>query len=585
MRKRLVVLLLSLVVAVSTVAGCGSSMTPAADAAAADSYTDAVEAESYDEYTASSEAEENYVGYEGTASSYKDSSSSPAEATEEYEAYNGLTARRQDYSEDYFIPDASGETYTAEEENGFFNTKKSPLSTFAADVDTASYANMRRFVNDGYGLYDFPEGAIRTEELINYFKYDYSDPGRGDVFAVDAQISECPWNRENKLMILGINTENLRSREIPDSNLVFLIDVSGSMSSRNKLPLLKDAMALLTDNLGEDDRVSIVTYASGTNVVLDGVAGDKTNKINRAFDNLYASGATNGEGGIELAYEIAQDNFIEGGNNRIILATDGDFNIGKCSQDELKDLISEKKETGVFLSVLGFGNGNYNDTTAETLADCGNGNYSYIDTIDEAKKVLVDEMSSTLYTVAKDTKLQVEFNPALVSEYRLIGYENRALAAEDFKDDSKDGGELGSGHQVTAVYEIRLADENDYNVSELKYQNSVTSKKGDARDEWCTLSIAYKEPEENRSNYLEFPIGVENYTRTPSDDFMFATSVAEYAMALTDSEYLVDMTREDALEQAIKNVKRIDSDDEYKREFLDLMRAVSTDSREKAWYE
>ena len=385
-------------------------------------------------------------------------------------------------------------------------------------------------------------------------------------------------------MILGVNTKELKEKNRPDSNIVFLLDVSGSMSSANKLPLLKEAMGLLADNLTENDRVSIVTYASGTNVVLDGVKGDQTSKINRAFDKLKAGGSTNGEGGIELAYEIAQENFIKGGNNRIILATDGDFNVGKCKGDDLKELISEKKDTGVFLSVLGFGMGNYNDTTAETLADAGNGNYAYIDSIKEAQKVLVDEMSSTLYTVAKDTKLQVEFNPALVAEYRLIGYENRALAAQDFTDDTKDGGELGAGHQVTAVYEIRLADRND-STGDLKYQDNVISEKGWSKDEWCTLSIAFKDPDKNESQYLEFPIGAENYTSKPSEDFMFATSVAEYAMALTDSEYLVDMTREEAIEQAIKNVRKIDPDDEYKQEFLELMEIVAGTGNTGAWYE
>ena len=492
MKKKMVIWLLTLAMAVSTVAGCGSSneTAPASDTATAVDYA---ASETYDdvEYEPAAESPaEAPVTSEQSASKKSgmrnDSTLSfNSAATAESEAWYDNT---YDYK-GYDIPDASGEDYTVNEENGFFNVMESPLSTFAADVDTASYSNMRRFVNEGYGLYDFPAGSIRAEELINYFKYDYAAPKNGDRFGVDAQVSDCPWNKNNKLMILGVNTKELKEKNRPDSNIVFLLDVSGSMSSANKLPLLKDAMELLADNLTENDRVSIVTYASGTDVIIDGVRGDQTNKINRAFEKLKAGGSTNGEGGIELAYEIAQENFIKGGNNRVILATDGDFNVGKCKGDDLKELISEKKETGVFLSVLGFGMGNYSDTTAETLADAGNGNYAYIDSIKEAKKVLVDEMSSTLYTVAKDTKLQVEFNPALVKEYRLIGYENRALAAQDFTDDTKDGGELGAGHQVTAVYEIRLADSRDTN-SDLKYQDNVISDKGWSKDEWCTLSIA-----------------------------------------------------------------------------------------------
>ena len=587
MKKKMVIWLLTLAMAVSTVAGCGSSneTAPASDTAATVDYA---ASESYDdvEYEPAAESPAEAPATSEQSASKKsgmrnDSTLSfNSAATAESETWYDNT---YDYK-GYDISDASGEDYTVNEEYGFFNVVESPLSTFAADVDTASYSHMRRFVNEGYGLYDFPAGSIRAEELINYFNYDYAAPKNGDRFGVDAQVSDCPWNKNNKLMILGVNTKELKEKNRPDSNIVFLLDVSGSMSSANKLPLLKDAMELLADNLTENDRVSIVTYASGTDVIIDGVSGDQTNKINRAFEKLKAGGSTNGEGGIELAYEIAQENFIKGGNNRVILATDGDFNVGKCKGDELKELISEKKDTGVFLSVLGFGMGNYSDTTAETLADAGNGNYAYIDSIKEAKKVLVDEMSSTLYTVAKDTKLQVEFNPALVKEYRLIGYENRALAAQDFTDDTKDGGELGAGHQVTAVYEIRLADSKDAN-SDLKYQDNVISDKGWSKDEWCTLSIAFKDPDKNESQYMEFPIGADNYTAKPSEDFMFATSVAEYAMALTDSEYLVDMTREEAIDQAIKNVKKIDPDDEYKQEFLELMEMVSGTASSGAWYE
>ncbi|MBO4678612.1 MAG: VWA domain-containing protein [Lachnospiraceae bacterium] len=483
----------------------------------------------------------------------------------------------------------TGETYELISESGFLSVGRSPLSTFGADVDTASYSNMRRFVNAGYGLYDFENVALRTEELINYFNYNYKAPGNGEKFGVESSVSDCPWNKKNKLLVLGINTKNLTEGKRPASNIVFLIDVSGSMNSADKLPLLKDSMKLLVENLTKDDRVSIVTYASGTGVVLDSVKGTETRKINKAFDSLKASGSTNGEGGIELAYEIAEKNFIEGGNNRIILATDGDFNVGKHRGDELKELISEKKDSGVFLSILGFGTGNYNDVTGETLADSGNGNYSYIDCLTEAKKVLVDEMSSTLYTVAKDTKFQVEFNPETVLKYRLIGYENRALEDKDFTDDTKDGGELGAGHQVTVIYELELAEDAPDIAYPLKYQsatrkNAVKEKRS---NDWCTLSIAYKDPDKDESQYLEFPVGEEKYTETPTDDFMLATSVAEYAMALNASEFLVDLTREEALDQAIKNVKKLNLDDELVKEFLTLMQKVAGNESNPGshWYD
>ncbi|MCR4960209.1 MAG: von Willebrand factor type A domain-containing protein [Lachnospiraceae bacterium] len=560
MKKRSFILLMTLVLTLSTTA-CGAKKDLTAPTAK--------ESNSYPEYVCTDEAESPAEYYSDASAKYESAADHATRYPESF-YYEG---------EENF----SGETYEILKEGGFKDVSRSPLSTFAADVDTASYSNMRRFVNAGYGLYDFDNVAIRAEEMINYFKYDYAAPKKGERFAVDPVLSDCPWNKDNKLLILGINTKTLTEGKRPDSNIVFLIDISGSMRSENKLPLLKDSMKLLLENLTKNDRVSIVTYASGTEVVLDGVCGDQGRKINKAFDDLKAGGGTNGEGGIELAYEIAEKNFIEDGNNRVILATDGDFNIGKCRGNELEDLISEKKETGVFLSVLGFGMGNYNDVTAETLADSGNGNYSYIDSFAEAKKVLVDEFGSTLYTVAKDTKFQVEFNPAMVAGYRLVGYENRALADEDFTDDTKDGGEIGAGHQVTVIYEIVPADKEK--ASGLKYQDTSLSKKGEAKDEWCTLSIAYKDPDKNESDYLEFPIGADNYTTKPSDNFILATSVAEYAMALNNSESLVDMTREEALDQAIKNVKKLDSDDDIIIEFIELMEKVAAGESDGYWYE
>ncbi|MCR5108007.1 MAG: VWA domain-containing protein [Lachnospiraceae bacterium] len=468
----------------------------------------------------------------------------------------------------YPIPDPGyGETYRVEKENSFTDTLSSPLSTFGADIDTASYANLRRMINDGYSLYDIPSGSIRTEELINYFNYDYKEPRGDNTFAVNASIIDCPWNRENKLVNLGIKAKNLEDIDNVPSNIVFLIDISGSMDSYDKLPLLQMGLDMLVEDLDEDDRVSIVTYASSSDIVIAGVPGDRHTKIKRAINDLTASGSTNGGDGILSAYKLAEKYFIEGGNNRVIMATDGDLNVGITSEDELEDLISEKKEGGVFLSVLGFGTGNYNEATLETLADKGNGNYSYIDCLSEAKKVLIDEFNSTLFTVAKDVKFQIEFNPKYVSEYRLIGYENRQMAAKDFNDDKKDGGEIGSGHSMTVLYEIKMNDEeNDTNLP-LRYQNTDLSDKGRISDEWMNVSIRYKEPKEDESKLISFPISSECYTKTPNCDILFAAYVAECGMILNDSEYTEDIDIRDISEQ----LSKLDLDDEYKKEFSELI--------------
>ena len=583
MKKRLLALLFATTMAVTTVAGCGRLVetSPMVDVQSTTETVNSVTPSTHSKPSHTlSPINEDAPAMKSDSGAY--AADAEVEASACYDGYYGTYSYDDFYEEPY-----SGETYDLINESGFLSVSRNPLSTFGADVDTASYSNMRRFVNSGYGLYDFENVALRTEELINYFNYNYKAPKAGERFGVEATVSDCPWNKENKLLVLGINTKTLTEGKRPDSNIVFLIDVSGSMNSADKLPLLKDSMKLLVENLTSKDRVSIVTYASGTKVVLDSVPGDKTSKINKAFENLKAGGSTNGEGGIELAYEIAEKNFIEGGNNRIILATDGDFNVGKHRGDELKELITEKKESGVFLSILGFGTGNYNDVTGETLADSGNGNYSYIDCLTEAKKVLVDEMSSTLYTVAKDTKFQVEFNPEMVASYRLIGYENRALADEDFTDDTKDGGELGAGHQVTVIYELELAEDETKIAYPLKYTgNAKNAIKEKSFDEWCTLSIAYKDPDKDESQYLAFPVGNDNYTDLPSDNFILATSVAEYAMALNGSEYLVDMTREEAINQAIKNVKKLNADDELVSEFLVLMEKVASNETSTGhWYD
>ena len=496
----------------------------------------------------------------------------------EYPVYSNSTqsAKADRYAEEECYPfprfdPFNTEEYSLNKENSFCSVVSNPLSTFAADVDTASYSNFRRFVNEGFGINDFPAGVVRTEEMINYFTYNYDEPKNNEIFNVDSVISDCPWNKDNKLLSIGINTKSMDTREIPASNIVFLIDVSGSMQDTNKLPLIKEAMSLLIEQFTKKDRISIVTYASGVQTILNGASGNSQREINKALEKLIAYGSTNGGDGIKMAYDVAEENFIKGGVNRVIICSDGDFNVGLTSQAELYDLISEKKENGIFLSVLGFGMYNYSDTNMETLADNGNGNYAYIDTLSEAKKVLIDEMTSTFVTVAKDVKLQVEFNPATVSEYRLVGYENRTMAAKDFTDDSKDGGELGAGHQVTVLYEI-VPYNGEENGSGLKYQNNSLSDKGRALDEYCTFSIAYKDIDKDTSQYLEYPINTKNYTNNPDDDFTFASMVAMTSLALQNSAYIEDFSREEALDEVISTIRKMDLNDEYKEEFYDLCR-------------
>lgn len=464
-------------------------------------------------------------------------------------------------------PDYNTEEYNALKAHVFKAVVSSPLSTFAADVDTASYANLRRMLYDGYTADEIPSGAVRAEELINYFAYDYNGPQNGEPFGVNVQIAECPWNPENLLLMLGMQTEEIRYDEAPDSNLVFLIDVSGSMSDEDKLPLLKRAFGMLVEELDEKDRISLVTYSGSTRVLLEGVTGDRKEKIMDAIDSLYASGCTDGGTAIYQAYALAEENFIEGGNNRIIMATDGDLNVGITSQSALHDLVSEKKESGVFLSILGFGTGNYSDANLETLADDGNGNYSYIDSEREAHKVLVEELCANMVTVAKDVKFQIEFNPAYVAEYRQIGYENRSMEAEEFADDTKDGGEIGAGHSVTVLYELVPAGTKDGSGAGLKYQEQRLSSEGRDSGEWMTVSVRYKEPESDRSELLTYPVDGSAFTEDPDDDFIFAAMVAEFAMVLTDSEYLA----EGSLRQVKRTLDGMLFTDSYKEEFADLV--------------
>lgn len=469
------------------------------------------------------------------------------------------------------LTDFNTEEYNAEKETGFAKASVSPLSTFSADVDTASYSNLRRMIEEGRSLEEIPEGAVRIEEILNYFDYDYNLPEGDEPFGVTTQMADCPWNEDNKLLVIGLKSEEIDFSESSSSNLVFLLDVSGSMDEQDKLPLLQRAFGVLAENLTEKDRVSIVTYAGDDRVLLEGVHGDETEKIRDVLNDLEAGGSTNGSKGIETAYELAEEYFIEGGNNRVILATDGDLNVGTTSESELVNLIEEKRESGIYLTVLGFGTGNIKDNKMEALADNGNGNYAYIDSLGEAKKVLVEEMGATLVTVAKDVKLQVEFNPEKVSEYRLIGYENRRLDTQDFEDDTKDAGEIGAGHTVTALYEIVPAQGGAKTESDLKYSETVTN----GSDEWLTVSVRYKEPEEEVSILLEYPVDESVYTENPSDDWKFAAAAAEFGLVVTDSDYKG--------EASLKNVKSVlkeldIEDDEYKEEFYYLVKKLMKNS-------
>lgn len=462
------------------------------------------------------------------------------------------------YDDCFIYYPESSESYATINENGFVSVSKHPLSTFSADVDTASYSNLRRMIYDGYEIDWIDKDAVRIEEMLNYFSYDYDDPKSGEPFSVNPTITKCPWNEDNYLMMIGLQTEEIDLKNAPASNLVFLIDVSGSMYSDDKLPLLQKSFEMLCSNLTSKDRVSIVTYAGSDEIVLQGAKGSDTDKIVEAIESLHASGSTNGSAGIKTAYELAEEYYIEGGNNRVILATDGDLNVGVTSVDGLEKLISKKRNSGVYLSVLGFGTGNLKDDKMETLADKGNGNYSYIDSLKEAKKVLVEEMGGTLLTVAKDVKFQLEFNDDVVASYRQIGYENRKLADEDFDDDTKDAGEVGAGSSVTVLYEI-----------------STTGKKAEENKSWCDLHIRYKEPDEDESKELVYNIGLEDYEKHITGDIAFAAAVSEFGMIIRDSEYKGSSCGEEI--SRLLKVADI-RNDEYKEEFEELVSILLSDS-------
>lgn len=468
--------------------------------------------------------------------------------------------------------------YDYQEEHRFVSTKDFPLSTFAADCDTASYSNIRSYIEEGMLP---PAGAVRVEEMINYFDYDYvSDPEAGKKFAVYTEYADCPWNKDTKLMMVGLNTAAIDMSEKKASNLVFLIDTSGSMYEENKLPLAQKAFKMLAENLDENDRISIVTYAGSDMVVLNGVAGSDAYTICEALDSLEASGSTNGSAGLITAYEIAEQQFIKDGNNRVILATDGDLNVGLTSESDLVGLITEEKDSGIFLSVLGFGSDNLKDNKLEALADHGNGNYSYLDSVYEAKKVLVDEMGGTLYTVAKDVKLQIEFNPEQVKGYRQIGYENRALSAEDFADDTVDGGEIGAGHVVTALYEVVPVD-SEFDVPEAETKYTLKKQSTDYSGELATVNIRYKEPDGDKSTLETAVIKAESGQKEMSHDLSFASAVAVYGMLLTDSAYKGTATYkmvEELAEAGItvqtdeRSMAQASNDQLYRSQFLELVR-------------
>ncbi|MEZ4776800.1 MAG: VWA domain-containing protein [Bacteroidia bacterium] len=464
-------------------------------------------------------------------------------------------------------PDFNTEEYKRIYENPFLSAKQNPLSTFSIDVDVASYANIRRFLNDNQMPY--PD-AVRIEEMINYFSYDYPQPTGDNPFSINTEVAQCPWNTEHTLVHIGLQGKSLPADNLPPSNLVFLFDVSGSMDEPNKLPLLKSAFRLLVNELGEKDRVAIVVYAGAAGTVLPSTSAANKEAILETLSSLSAGGSTAGGEGIVAAYKIAQENFIKGGNNRVILATDGDFNVGPSSEGELIRMIEEKRENGVFLSVLGFGSGNYKDSKMEQLADKGNGNYAYIDNILEAKKVLVTEMGGTLYTIAKDVKIQIEFNPALVKGYRLIGYENRVMANEDFNDDKKDAGELGSGHTVTALYEVvpMSASTEIPTTDKLKYQMAVPIEA--TSNELMNVKFRYKAPDGEQSKLIEGPI--QNKTQTlaaSSDNFRFSAAVAAFGMLLRKSEYKGNASY-DMVNELATNAKGDDKGG-YRAEFLQLV--------------
>ncbi len=500
-------------------------------------------------------------GGEGTASNKNYSLDSVEDVGE---GYYEATETEADVNYMEEVQDQVANNFNTEEyahiiENDFMSPGLNPLSTFSIDVDNASYTNCRRMIENG----NLPNiDAVRTEEFINYFDYNYPVPQKEDVFSVYTEVGDCPWNEDARLVHVGLKGYTVPVEMLPPSNLVFLLDVSGSMSDENKLPLLKKSFKTLVDRLNEKDRVAIVTYAGEDRVVLESTSCENKEVIKQAIDNLESGGSTNGEGGINRAYDIAIDNFVKDGNNRVILATDGDFNIGQSSDGELTRLIEEKREHDVFLTILGFGMGNYKDSKMESLADHGNGNYFYIDDIRESNRVLVTNLAGTLFTIAKDVKIQVEFNPNLVKEYRLVGYENRLMEAQDFADDKKDAGELGAGHTVTAIYEIIPG---KAEKSNLKYQSSSSK----ASDELVTVSLRFKKPTGDKSKLISIPVKDAGMAWDDNSKmFKFSAAVAGFSLILRESKYIKDFDLEDVTDiaRSVVSINELD-----KVEFIRLV--------------
>ena len=465
----------------------------------------------------------------------------------------------------------NAETYKEIKENSFVAVAQQPITTFSADVDRAAYANVRRII--GYGQIP-PKDAVRIEEMVNYFDYDYPAPEEGSAspLRVSPELAPAPWNPNHLLLRIGLQAKKIDLAKAPPSNIVFLIDVSGSMDEENKLPLLQSSFKMLLGQLRPDDKVAIVTYANGTKVALPSTSVKDKEKIIKVLDNLYASGGTSGGKGIQLAYEQAQKSFIKNGNNRIILATDGDFNIGINNTTDLEKFIEKQRESGIYMSVLGFGIGNYRDDMAETIADKGNGNYAYIDNITEAKKVLVNELSGTLFAVAKDVKLQLEFNPKYVKEYKLIGYENRMLANEDFTNDKKDAGEIGAGHTVTALYELVPSDGKV--AQSLRYQSQELNEKGKG-NELGFLKIRYKDPKVKDAKSVEITeplVFNKKALKETSTDYRFAASVAEFGILLRDNSNKANATYDQVIELAEGAIGK--DPEGYRKEFVRLVKSV-----------
>ncbi len=500
--------------------------------------------------------------------------------TQKKNAVAGSVMRVADQS--YYLPsvifpyprEVNTEEYEAFKENRFLSAIQHPLSTFSLDVDGASYSNIRRMINQG----QMPsKDVVRVEEIVNYFNYDYPQPSDGYPVRIVTETAVCPWNKKHNMVRIGVKAKEIPSETLPVSNFVFLLDVSGSMFSANKLPLVKASMKLLVNNLRPKDRVAIVTYAGAAGEVLPSTSASDKQKIMEALDNLQAGGSTAGGAGIQLAYKIAEKNLVKGGNNRVILCTDGDFNVGVSSPTELESLIESKRKSGVFLTVLGYGMGNYKDNKLQTLAQKGNGNHAYIDNLQEANKVLVNEFGGTMYAVAKDVKLQVEFNPNFVNAYRLIGYESRLLNDEDFNDDTKDAGELGAGHTVTALYEIVTVGVNVPvgSVDKLKYQqtkNDVSLPKFADSKELLTVKLRYKEPDKDVSRKLEVPVLANRMNLNASQDFNFAMAAAMFGQLLRDSDFTGNAKYSDVINLARKGLGN--DPNGYRHEFIRLVEAV-----------